>query len=119
MPKKISEPPEPIGEFVRAVNESDRAGFLRTFARDATVRDIGKEFSGHDAIKQWSDSEIFDVHCRFEVVDLAERDGEIVVTAKVDGTFDKTGLPDPLLFELSFALRGDKISAFSSRLTNA
>ena len=107
MPKKISEPPAP----------SDRAGFLRTFAGDAIVRDIGKEFSGHDAIKQWSDSEIFDVHCTFEVVDLAQRDGEIIVTVKVNGTFDKTGLPDPLLFELSFTLRGDKISAFSSRLT--
>jgi hypothetical protein len=43
-------------------------------------------------------------------------DGQIVVTVKVDGTFDKRGLPDPLLLNHHFTLDGGKIAAFSSRL---
>jgi len=49
---------------------------------------------------------------------LAERNGEIVVTVNCDGTFDKTGLPDPLLLDHHFTLAGDKIAAFRSRLAD-
>ena len=51
-----------------------------------------------------------------DVIDVAERDGQTVVTVKVDGTFDKTGLPDPLLLNHNFTVEGDKIAAFSSYL---
>jgi hypothetical protein len=77
---------------------------------------VGREFRGAAAIKEWSNREIFDVNVTLDVIDVAERNGETVVTVKVDGTFDKTGLPDPLLLNHYFTLDGDKIAAFSSRL---
>jgi hypothetical protein len=108
--------PQPIDTFVRAVNNRDRKAFLSTFADNAVVSDVGKQVRGTTAIKKWSDREIFGVNVTLGVVDLAKRDGETVVTFKVDGTFDKTGLPDPLLINHHFILRGDKIVAFGSRL---
>lgn len=32
-----------------------------------------------------------------------------MVTCKIDGDYDKTGLPDPLFLDFKFRLRGDKI----------
>jgi hypothetical protein len=71
---------------------------------------------GTAAIKEWSDREIFDADVTFDVINVAERDGQTVVTGKVDGTFDKTGLPDPLLISHYFMLHGDKIAALTCRL---
>ena len=45
-----------------------------------------------------------------------ERDGQTIVTAKIDGTFDRTGLPDPLLMEHCFTVTGDKIATLTCRL---
>ena len=49
-------------------------------------------------------------------LDVVERDGQTVVKVKVDGTFDKTGLPEALLLNDYFTLKSDKIAAFSSGL---
>jgi ketosteroid isomerase-like protein len=108
--------PQPVATFIRAVNAEDADAFLSAFAEDAVVSDVGRKFRGAAAIKEWGDREIFDVNVTFDVVDVADRDGQTVVTSKVDGTFDKTGLPDPLLFEHRFTVEGGKIAAFSSRL---
>lgn len=106
----------PIATFIRAVNEHDPDAFLSSFTSDAVVTDVGREFRGTTAIKEWGDREIFGVNVTLDVIDVAERDGQTVVTVKVDGTFDKTGLPDPLLLNHHFTLDGGKIVAFSSRL---
>jgi hypothetical protein len=80
------------------------------------VSDVGREFRGTAAIKEWSDREIFGVNVTLDVIEVAERDGQTVVTSKVDGTFDRTGLPYPLLLSHYFTVKGDKIAAFDSRL---
>ncbi|MGH8612683.1 MAG: nuclear transport factor 2 family protein [Gammaproteobacteria bacterium] len=115
MNKEITMPP-PVATFIRAVNDHDADAFLSTFTKDAVVTDVGREFRGLAAIKEWSDREIFDVNVILDVVVVAECDGHTVVTFKVDGTFDTTGLPDPLLLEHHFTLKGGKIAAFKSRL---
>jgi hypothetical protein len=45
--------------YVRTINGHDAATFLDLFAGNARVDDVGREFRGLDAIKQWSDREIF------------------------------------------------------------
>ena len=114
----IKEPklPSSIATFIRAVNERDPGAFLSCFTNDAVVSDVGREFRGAAAIKEWGKNEIFDVDVTFEVVNVTEHDGETIVTVKVDGTFDRTGLPDPLLLNHYFILNGEKIAGFSSRL---
>ena len=108
--------PRPIATFIRAVNGHDADAFLSSFTNDAVVTDVGQEFRGTAAIKEWGDREIFGVNVTLDVIDVTDRDGQTVVTVKVDGTFDKTGLPDPLLLDHHFTLDGGKIAAFSSRL---
>jgi hypothetical protein len=73
------------------------------------VQDIGREFRGTTAIKEWSDRQIFDVDVTLDVIDFANCDDEAIITAKVDGTLDRTGLPDPLILVHYFAVKDDKI----------
>jgi hypothetical protein len=51
-----------------------------------------------------------------KVIDVADRDGETVVTTKVDGNFDKTGLPDPVIIKHHIAADGGKIVGSTCRL---
>lgn len=108
--------PPPVADFIRAINDHDADAFLSTFTADAVVVDVGREFRGTGAIKEWGDREIFSVNVTLEVVDVNDPDGHTVVTVKADGTFDKAGLPDPLLLHHHFTVKGGKIAAFSSWL---
>jgi hypothetical protein len=101
--------PALIEKYVRATNSHDAASFINLFADNAVVQDINREFQGTAAIKAWSEREIFDVRVTLEIIDFANRDGETIITAKVDGTFDRTGLPDPLILVHDFAVKDDKI----------
>jgi hypothetical protein len=103
--------------YVQSVNNHDAAAFMSLFAYGATVNDAGREFSGLAAIKGWSDREIFDAQVSLEVVEAVDRDGEIVVTTKVDGNFDRTGLPDPVLIDHHIRTHDGKIVALRCSLT--
>jgi hypothetical protein len=50
-----------------------------------------------------------DAKVTFEVLQVADRDGELTITTKVDGNFDRTGLPDPVIIDHHIRLEGDKI----------
>ena len=108
--------PQTIAAYIRATNNHDAAAFIALFADSAVVNDVGRTFRGLAAIKAWSDREIFDARVTLEVIDVADRDGETVVTAKVDGNFDRTGLPDPLILEHDLTIKGDKIVGLTCRL---
>lgn len=102
--------------YVETVNQGDAAGFAKLFADDAVVNDAGREFHGIEAIKKWAASDIFAVNVSLEVLDTAEQDGQSVLTAKVDGTFDRTGLPDPVIIEHRFTIADGKIVSLTCRL---
>ena len=102
-------------QFVRAINDHDAEGFGGLFAADALVDDAGREFRGLAAIKAWATSDIFDVNVTLEVLDVAQRDGAVVLTTKVDGDFDRTGLPDPVVIE-QHIVGAQKIERLTCRL---
>ena len=110
------QPRDVVADFVRAVNTHDAAAFITLFADNALVKDAGKEHRGIAEIKSWSESEIFEPRVTLEVLGVSDGDDETMITAIVDGTFDKTGLPDPLILEHHIAYDGDKIVRFTSRL---
>ena len=110
--------PPTIEKYVRAINSHDAASFVSLFADNAVVQDIGREFKGTPAIKAWSDREIFDVQVTLDAIEFATRDGEAIITAKVDGTFDRTGLPDPLFIAHHFAIEDDKIVRLRCQLAD-
>jgi ketosteroid isomerase-like protein len=111
--------PKPVETYIRAINARDADAFQSSFAQDAVVKDVGREIRGIDAIKKWANHEIFDVNVTLEVMAVVERDGETLVTVKIDGTFDRTGLPDPLLVDHCFTVAGDKIKTLTCRLAGA
>jgi hypothetical protein len=108
--------PKPIEIYVHAINAGDPAALQSAFADDAVVKDIGREIRGKAAIKEWARTEIFAVNVTLDVQKVIESAGQTVVTVKIDGTFDRTGLPDPLLMDHCFTLAANKITALTCRL---
>ena len=114
--KKEMKLPKPVETYIRAINAHDADALQSSFAADAVVKDAGREICGIVAIKEWANQEIFAVNVTLDVIEVAQRDGQTIVTVKIDGTFDRTGLPDPLLMDHCFTIAGGKISALTCRL---
>lgn len=110
--------PKPVEVHFLAVNEDDPGAFLSTFAEDAVVIDAGKEYHGKAAIKEWSSLDYFGVHLRLEVTNVVQDAAEIVVTAKADGDYDKSGLPDLLYLDFHFTVKEDKIMRLRNVLSS-
>src|ERR1043166_9066154 len=104
MMKKKMKSPKPVETYIRAVNARDADALQSSFAHDAVVKDVGREIRGLAAIKEWADHEIFAVNVTLEIMKVVEREGQTIVTVKIDGTFDRTGLPDPLVMDLCFTI---------------
>jgi hypothetical protein len=102
--------------YVRSINSHDSGAFIALFAYDAFVNDVGREFRGLAAIKAWSDREIFDAQVTLEVIEVAEHNGATIVTTEVNGNFDRTGLPDPVIIDHHVAAEGGKIVGLTCRL---
>lgn len=114
--KKETKLPKPVETYIRAINDHDADAFQSSFAHDAVVSDVEREIRGIAAIKEWGEREIFAVNVALEVMEVVERDGQTIVTVKVDSTFDRTGLPDPLVMNHYYTITGDKIAALMCRL---
>ena len=119
MTTRINMTPELSGTpaaYVRATNDHDPAAFIACFAEGAVVNDAGREIRGTAAIKAWNDREIMDACVTLEVLDVADADGEVTITTKVDGNFDRTGLPDPVIIDHHLIVEGEKIVQLTCRL---
>jgi hypothetical protein len=55
---------------------------------------------------------------RLEITNVVQNAKEIVVTAKADGNYDKTGLPDPLYLDFHFTVDGDKVTCLRNVLSS-
>ena len=102
--------PEPVANYVRAVNTGAKEEFPASFADDAVVVDVNRELRGLDAITAWAAADIFEAHVHFDVLDVTERQGRTIVRVRIDGTFDRTGLPDPLVMNHEFTVTEGKIA---------
>jgi hypothetical protein len=108
--------PQSIAVFIKATNAHNSDEFLATLTEGAVITDEGQQYRGIAAIKKWSDEKYIGAKVTLDAVDLMNGDGKTIVTLRVDGNFDKTGLPDPLLLDFHFTLGMNKISALDIRL---
>ena len=108
--------PPPIADFVKAVNEHSSEAFLAVFAANAVITDDAHKYQGIAAIKDWDDEKNIGANITMNPIEIAEGDGKTVLTAEMDGNFDKTGLPDPFLMDLYFTHDENLISALEYRL---
>ena len=102
--------PRAIADHVAAYNSHDADALMATFASDALVNDIRREFLGHTAIRAWADEEIFGVNVTLEVRRAFEHHGDVIMHCRVSGDYDKTNLPDPLILTYYFSVRNDRIA---------
>jgi ketosteroid isomerase-like protein len=101
--------PQLVAAYVEATNSFDLERLLATFADDALVNDQLHDYRGREAIREWAARDIVGQGLTMEVTSVIEHYGNLIITANVDGTFDKRGLPDPLVLAFYFTFHGDQI----------
>jgi hypothetical protein len=113
---KSSVPPNPpvalpplVGAYVEATNSFDLERLLATFAEDALVNDQLRDYWGKLAITEWAKRDIIGVKLTMNVTKVINHYDNFIVTANVDGSYEKRGLPDPLVLAFYFTAQRDLI----------
>lgn len=109
--------PQVIQDFIAAANKPDPDAYVDCFSEDALVLDEGKEWAGKAAIRKWSAEHHFSAKITLEPKQGEQHEEETMVVFKVDGDFDKTGLPDHLYLDFYFQIRNHKIKQLAIRLS--
>ncbi|WP_394834954.1 nuclear transport factor 2 family protein [Pendulispora rubella] len=102
--------PQPVAAFIRAVNAGDLGALVDTFAEHALVNDQLHEYWDKPAIAAWADRDVITQHLVMNVAKVVRNHDHTVVAANVDGSFDKRGLPDPLVVTFYFSCQGDRLA---------
>jgi hypothetical protein len=110
MPTILDDLPPVIGADIAACNAHDIEAWMTTFAPDALLNDFQREFDGAAAIRAFAEKEIFGDAVTMAPVRAVERRGGVCVDARMDGAYDKTGLPDPLILSFYFSVRDGRIT---------
>jgi hypothetical protein len=98
-----------LAEYVDAVNAFDEDAIAATFADDALVNDVHREFWGREAIRRWAARELVGDRVTVEVTEILDHHGDTVVRGRYDGDYDKTNLPDEPILTSYFTVRDGKI----------
>ena len=106
---RVLELPEPIATFVHATNSGNREALLGSFADSAVVNDDLREYRGSLATRGWADRHVFAQRLRIAPEGVVSEGDQITLRARVDGAFDKRGLPDPLVLSFYFSVRHGRI----------
>jgi hypothetical protein len=94
--------PPLVATFVEATNGFDLEQLMDTFADDALVNDQLRDYWGKAAIRDWAERDIVGDRLTIAVTKVVSHYGNFIVTANVNGNFDKRGLPDPLVLAFYF-----------------
>jgi len=105
----LSNIPAPVSAYIAATNNFDIEALMATFAEDALVNDHRNEFDTRDAIRNWARREIVGDRVTMQVTGSTCRGNAVAITANIDGNFDKTSLPDPLVLTFYFSVSGERI----------
>jgi hypothetical protein len=101
--------PLPVAAFMCATNLYDLDALSDTFVDDALVNDQFIDYWGKEAITAWAAHDVIGERLTLKVVKTVQHYRQSVVTAHVDGLFDKRGLPNPLVLAFYFSSFDNKI----------
>ena len=101
--------PPLVAAYVEATNSFDLERLMSTFAEDALVNDQLRDYWGKPAIGEWARRDIIGERLTMKVTQVINHYGNFIVTANVDGDYDKRGLPDPLVLAFYFTPQSDSI----------
>jgi hypothetical protein len=102
--------PQVVADHLAACNNHDAKAMMATFAADAFVNDAGRAFLDRAAIQAWVETEIVVPKVTMDVTDTIVRKHAVILRAKIDGEYDKTGLPDPLVLTYHFGVADGEIA---------
>jgi len=110
-PPQVPPPALPplVAAYVKATNSFDLDGLLAVFADDALVNDQLCDYWGKSAIREWAARDLIGERLTMQVIKIMEHYGHFILTANIDGNYDKRGLPDPLVLTFYFAVHDDRI----------
>src|SRR5262249_61508183 len=98
--------PGPIAAYFAADGEGGEA-VARCFTEAAVVKDEGRTYRGRAAIKQWKEEVSTRYQYTSEPLGCEPRDGTVVVTCRLTGTFPGS----PVNLRFFFVLEGDAIAS--------
>jgi len=101
--------PTLVAAYVEATNSFDLERLMSTFAEDALVNDQLRDYWGKPTIREWAKRDIIGERLTMNVTKVINHYDNFIVTANVDGNYDKRGLPDPLVLAFYFSARSDLI----------
>ena len=101
--------PPLVAAFVEATNSFDLERLTVNFADDALVNDQLRDYWGKAAIRNWAERDIIGERLTVAVTKVVEHYDNFIVTANIDGNFDKRGLPDPLVLAFYFTHHSDLV----------
>jgi hypothetical protein len=82
---------------------------MATFAEDALVNDQLRDYWGKSDIREWAKRDIIGERLTMNVTKVIDHYGNFIVTANIDGNFDRRGLPDPLVLAFYLTAQSDLI----------
>ena len=103
--------PIPMERYVQIANSGTAEAASECFAPDATVYDEGQTHEGVAAINNWMASTKKKYGHTVTPLELAERDGQSVLKAKLTGNFPGS----PITVNFSFMMAGGKIRSLEIR----
>jgi len=98
--------PGPIAAYF-AADKEDGAAVARCFTEDAVVKDEGRTYRGRAAIRQWKEEASARYQYTSEPLASEPRDGTVVVSSRLTGTFPGS----PVNLRFFFVLEGDQIAS--------
>jgi len=101
--------PTLVAAYVEATNSFDLERLMSTFAEDALVNDQLRDYWGKPTIREWAKRDIIGERLTMNVTKVINHYDNFIVTANVDGNYDKRGLPDPLVLAFCFTAQSDLI----------
>jgi len=101
--------PTLVAAYVEATNSFDLERLMSTFAEDALVNDQLRDYWGKPSIREWAKRDIIGERLTLNVTKVINHYDNFIVTANVDGNYDKRGLPDPLVLAFYFTAQRDLI----------
>ena len=98
--------PGPIAAYFAADKEGGEA-VAGCFTEAAVVKDEGRTYRGRAAIRQWKEDASTRYQYTCEPFACEQRDGTVVVTSRLTGTFPGS----PVNLRFFFVLEGDTIAS--------
>jgi hypothetical protein len=101
--------PAPVERYIRIANFNTPEAVPECFASDAIVRDEGETYEGVAAIRNWMAATRKKYGHTITPLELAERNGQTVLKARLAGSFPGS----PIMVNFNFLLADGKIRSLA------